>query len=147
MTQLSKLKEKLKLIPESGVTIPTIMTHFQLKSILINGHLIGVEVDNLRNEKFIPIDVFTAVISLLNLSPGHFAKNGDAMGSRLGSEELPFNSIEGHVARIVYGKNEGISILKRITPIAGILVWAEICERIPQRGGEQGGLKLISDTV
>lgn len=50
MTQLSKLKEKLKSIPESGVTIPTPKSHFQLKSILTNGHLIGVEVGNLGNE-------------------------------------------------------------------------------------------------
>lgn len=147
MAQLSKLKEKLKLIPESGVTIYTPMSHFQLKSKFTNGHLIGVEVDNLRNAKFMPFDVFTAVISLLNLSPGHFATNGETRNSKLGSDGLPFNSIEGHVARIVYEKKEGISILRRITPIAGILVWAEICERIPQKGSEQGGLKLISDTV
>jgi hypothetical protein len=73
---------------------------------LKNVHLIGVEVDNLGNDNFIPIDVFTAVISLLNLSPGHFAINGDAMGARLGTEEPPFNSIEGHVARVVYGKKK-----------------------------------------
>jgi hypothetical protein len=108
---------------------------------------LGLNLTALGNEGFIPIDVFTAVISLLSLSSGHFAKNGNAMGSRLGSEELPFNSIEGHVARIVYGKNEGVAILKRITPIAGILVWAGICERISQKGSEQGGLRLISDAV
>jgi hypothetical protein len=44
-------------------------------------------------------------------------------------EEL--DSIEGHIARVVYGKKIGDSVFRRISAIAGILVWAEVCEHAP----------------
>ena len=50
------------------------------------------------------------------------------MNAKLGDTKLPLNSIEGHVAHVVYKKKIGISILKRITPIAGLLIWANVCE-------------------
>ena len=47
---------------------------------------------------------------------------------KLGEEKLPLNSVEGHVASQIYGKQPGEWVFRRITPIAAILVWAGICE-------------------
>ena len=38
------------------------------------------------------------------------------MGFKLGEEELPTNSIEGYIAKEVYGKSIGDSVFRRITP-------------------------------
>ena len=51
------------------------------------------------------------------------------MGPRLGSEELPLDSLEGHVASKVYHQKNGDSVFRRSSVIANILVWAELCER------------------
>lgn len=50
------------------------------------------------------------------------------MGSQLGEDKLPLNSIEGYIAKEVYGKRDRDSIFRRITPIVNILIWAGICE-------------------
>ena len=89
----------------------------------------GVEVDNLNdNTKFITIDAFVAVISLLSLSNDQTAIKGKAIGFELGDSELPLNSVEGHVANIIYGKKAKDIVFRRITPISKILEWAGICE-------------------
>jgi len=59
---------------------------------------------------------------------GGRAESGDAMGSRLGDEGLPLDSIEGHIAQVVYGKQVGESVFRRISPISAILVWAGVCD-------------------
>ena len=43
------------------------------------------------------------------------------MKGKLGDEFLLFNSIEDHVAIVVYGKVLGDSVFQRITPISRIL--------------------------
>ena len=53
------------------------------------------------------------------------------MGPKLGEPELPFESIEGHIAHVVYGKKNGESVFRRITPISCILIWAGICVSEP----------------
>jgi len=50
------------------------------------------------------------------------------MSCRLGEPNLPIDSIEGHVAQVVYGKQTGETVFRRITPIACILIWAGVCK-------------------
>jgi endonuclease III len=90
----------------------------------------GVIVDDLGSQSLLPWIVFEEVVNILNIKGGH-AKRGDAMNSRLGDEGLPLDSIEGHIAHVVYGKQIGDSVFRRISPIAAILVWAGICEDEP----------------
>lgn len=90
----------------------------------------GIKVNNLGTQPLLPWEVFQEAICVLVRNGGR-ADRGDAMGSRLGEEGLSFNSIEGHIAQVVYGKHEGDVVFRRITPIACILVWAGICEAIP----------------
>lgn len=86
----------------------------------------GIYVDNLGDQPYLPWAVFTETVVLLR-SKGGRAFRGDAMNSRLGSPELPLDSVEGHIAYVVYGKQLGETVFRRITPIACILFWAGIC--------------------
>ena len=87
----------------------------------------GIDVDNLSTQPFLPWEVCVETVLLLR-AEGGVAKRGNAMNYRLGEEKLPLNSVEGHVASQVYGKEPGEWVFRRITPIAAILVWAGICE-------------------
>jgi len=86
----------------------------------------GIEVSNLGAERVLPWHVFETTLQLLHENGGS-ALRGNAMGFRLGDTELPLNSVEGRVAHRVYGKVPGDSVFRRISPIAAIMVWAEIC--------------------
>ena len=86
----------------------------------------GVYVDNLSSQPFLPWSVFVETIELLQRMGGR-ALRGNAMNHKLGSQGLPFESVEGHVAYTIYGKQACESIFRRITPIACILIWAGIC--------------------
>ena len=73
-------------------------------------------------------EVFVATLSLLYLSENQTASNGNALTGKLGDADLPFNSVEGHVASFIYGKIQGDTVFRRITPISKILEWANVCE-------------------
>lgn len=148
MHHLSVLIDQLKSHAEDGFSLRTQKGPFLVKPILKDGYIIGVDVGNLGDAyPFIPIEVFVVVISLLDLAPDNFAINGNVMKKsiRLGDPELPLNSIEGHVAKIVYGRQVGESVFRRITPISKILKWAGVCKiERGRRGGVQGGLRLCA---
>jgi hypothetical protein len=93
----------------------------------------GIEVDNLRAEKLLPWTVFETAWQLLRENGGSAALRGNAMGFRLGDDELPLNSVEGRVAHRVYGKVPGDSVFRRVSPIAAIMVWAEMCTSANKR--------------
>lgn len=97
------------------------------KANLVEG---GIEVNNLGSQPFLAWAAFEAAVSII-IKNGGRAKRGNAMGSRLGDPDLQINSVEGHVAQMVYGKRVGDTVFRRITPIASILVWAGICEHAP----------------
>ena len=90
----------------------------------------GVMVSNLHVQPFLPWAAFQETICVLIRNDGR-ARRGDAMNSRLGEPGLALDSVEGHVAHVVYGKRAGDSVFRRITPIACILIWAGICEAAP----------------
>ena len=90
----------------------------------------GVLVDNLGNQPLLPWIVFQETICVLIKNNGRAAR-GNAMDAKLGDEDLSFNSIEGHLAQVVYGKKAGETVFRRITPVAGILIWAGVCEPAP----------------
>lgn len=90
----------------------------------------GIFVDNLGNQPRLHWNVFVEAVSILKENGGH-AKKGNAMNSKLGEKGLPIDSIEGHIAYKMYGYKEGDSVFRRITPIACILIWANICKHKP----------------
>ena len=90
----------------------------------------GINVSNLDDEPFLPWAVFQEAVCIL-IQNGGRASRGNAMSARLGEAGLPLNSVEGHVALVVYGKRPGEYVFRRIAPIAAILAWAGICKRAP----------------
>ena len=90
----------------------------------------GIEVDNLGNQPFLHWSAFQEAICVLIRNGGR-AHRGDAMNSRLGDPNLSIDSIEGHIAHVVYGKQVGESVFRRITPISCILIWAGLCKAEP----------------
>ena len=44
---------------------------------------------------------------------------------------LKLEAVEGHIASVVYGKQTGDSVFRRVTPIACIIEWAGICHSEP----------------
>jgi hypothetical protein len=94
----------------------------------------GFMVNNLGNQPFLPWAVFAETISLL-IRQGGIADRGNAQvqGIRLGDEGLSLESVEGHIAHVVYGRQLGQTVFRRITPIACILIWTGICEHEPGR--------------
>ena len=90
----------------------------------------GIYVSNLGTQPFLPWITFTETVSLLKRRGGRAAR-GNAMNSKLGERFLPLNSVEGHIAHVVYGKQKGDTLFRRVTPIACILIWAKICRHEP----------------
>jgi len=90
----------------------------------------GIEVDNLGNQPFIHWAAFQEALCVL-IRNGGSAPRGDAMKSRLGDPALSLDSIEGHIAHVVYGKQVGETVFRRITPITCVLIWAGLCKAKP----------------
>jgi hypothetical protein len=101
-----------------------LMTVKVFRATLVDG---GVEVDNLRGAKLLSWQVFEETLCLLKREGGR-ALRGNAMAWRLGEPGLPLNSIEGHIARTIYGKHPGDTVFRRISPITAIMVWAGLCK-------------------
>jgi hypothetical protein len=99
---------------------------FTVTPVIQNNIVLGVNVSNLDTNRFLPIEVFAVTISLLSWTGDKQAPKGNAH-VKLGEVGLPLNSVEGHVARIVYGKTAGDSVFRRIVPISRILEWADVC--------------------
>jgi hypothetical protein len=120
---VSRIKEKFT-IEGNPASIPLIGggKPFEAK---ITGD--GVYVDNLATLPFLPWAVFTETVALLE-SQGGRVRKGDAMKYKLGDSGLPLNSVEGHIGHLIYGKQPGETLFRRITPIACILIWAGICQ-------------------
>ncbi len=135
---LENAKRRAAVITEA-FAIETIKQKFQQKDIPIQiplqkGKLFeaimleeGISVDNLGNQPVLPWRVFEEAIKVLKRNGGH-ADRGDAMNSKLGDDRLSLNSVEGHIAHVVYGKQEGETVFRRISPISALLVWAGLCE-------------------
>lgn len=87
----------------------------------------GVYVDNLKNQPFLPWEIFSEAVNCIRENDGK-AKKGNATNSRLGDSNLGLETLEGHIASKVYGCRIGDTVFKRVTPIASILAWAGICE-------------------
>jgi hypothetical protein len=118
---------KHKLTNKGGQALIPLQRGGYFKVKLVEG---GIEVDNLGSQPFLPWQVFKEAVVIM-IHKGGAAKRGNAMDYKLGSDGLPFDSIEGYIASVVYKKKAGDSVFRRITPISCILKWAGICENKP----------------
>ena len=79
-----------------------------------------IHVSNLGQQPWLPVEALEVALLLID-SYGRVPK-GKAMTAKLGDEDLSLDTIEGAVASLVFGKHEGDSVFRRITPIAGLLL-------------------------
>ena len=87
----------------------------------------GIVVNNLGAQPLLPWVVFEEAVALL-VRRGGRADRGDAMKCRLGDDGLSVDSVEGHIAAVVYGQRRGDTVFRRITPVACILIWRGFAE-------------------
>ena len=118
-----------------GIAVITLMKRDVTFTATYNNE--GIQVSNLGSQGFLSWEVFYETIDMLKQNGGKASK-GDAMAGRLGDSKLPIDSVEGYIAYKVYGKALGDVVFRRISPICGILKWAEICLN------ERGILRLIN---
>jgi len=90
----------------------------------------GIVVNNLGAQPFLPWVVFQEAVCVLMRNGGH-AERGNAMKAKLGEKDLSSDSVEGLIAHVLYGKNPGDTMFRRIIPISCILIWAGICDAAP----------------
>lgn len=93
----------------------------------------GIKVNCLgeaSHKAFLPWGVFWHAVHIMLVNGGR-ASRGKALAGMLGSEELPFTSIEGHIASVIYGKQAGESVFMRISPVAHILIASGVCSKEP----------------
>ncbi len=83
---------------------------------------------------FLCWEAFEAALELLNQEDRDFLP-GIAQGGPLGSGACPLDSVEGYVARTVYGKQGRESCFMRIVPLRGILLFCGLISRKSGRGG------------
>jgi hypothetical protein len=100
---------------------------------------LGAPIDRRTNANYLPLQVFYVVVDLL-LDKGGEASKGDVFKNRLGDDGLPLDSVEGIIAHKVYGRNIGDTVFRRISPVNGILLASEICQRA------RGGYIMLSET-
>ena len=87
----------------------------------------GIWVSNLGNQRLLPWTVFETVIELgLEKEVGVRINKGNAMGRRLGEVDLELDTVEGKIAHRVFGKQPGMTVFRRVSPVVGILVWSGI---------------------
>ncbi|OPX85750.1 DUF2089 family protein [Pelotomaculum sp. PtaB.Bin117] len=72
-------------------------------------------------------EAFIAAVELV-IKKGGKAEKGNARAGKLGSERLPFDSVEGFIAHKVHGVKEGESAFGPGFVICAVLDWAEICK-------------------
>jgi len=87
----------------------------------------GIKVDCLGSAPLLEWGAFDAVQNLLLKSATNSAIRGSAMNSKLGDSKLPIDSVEGCIA-VYYKTKLGQSTLRRVSPVANILVWAGLCK-------------------
>jgi hypothetical protein len=87
----------------------------------------GISVNNLGTQPVLPWRVFEEATNVIKRNEGRATK-GDAMKYKLGAKGLALDSVEGHIAHVVYGQEIGDTVFRRISPISAILVWAGLCD-------------------
>lgn len=101
----------------------------------------GLVCDKIPVPQQLTWDVFVAAYDILIANEGKLYK-GYARAGRLGSERLPFNSLEGYIAHAVHGIEKGGSAFSPGFAIAAILDWIGVLKN--ERGTI---LNMIKNTV
>lgn len=72
-------------------------------------------------------EVFDATVEVVIQNGGKARKGNARSGAKIGSDDLPLDSVEGYIAHKVYGAKIGDTAFGPGFVVAAILDWAEIC--------------------
>jgi len=72
-------------------------------------------------------EVFDAAVEVVIQNGGKAMKGKARSGAKLGSDDLPLDSVEGYIAHKVHGAKTGETAFGPGFVVAAILDWAEIC--------------------
>jgi hypothetical protein len=72
-------------------------------------------------------EVFDAAVEVVIQNGGKAMKGKARSGAKLGSDDLPLDSVEGYIAHKVHGAQIGETAFGPGFVIAAILDWAEVC--------------------
>ncbi|MFL0507233.1 DUF2089 family protein [Ureibacillus sp. 179-F W5.1 NHS] len=86
-------------------------------------------------------EAFDAAVEVVVNNGGKAAKGNARSGAKLGSNELPLNSVEGYIAHKVHSVQKGESAFGPGFVISAVLDWAGICRN------ERGFLSIIPDFI
>lgn len=87
----------------------------------------GLESSKIPLKDQLPWEVFIATVELV-VQQGGRAWKGNARAGKLGSDKLPLDSVEGHIAHTVHGVKPGQSAFGPGFVVCAILDWAGICK-------------------
>lgn len=73
-------------------------------------------------------EVFDAAVEVVLNNGGKAVKGKARSGAKLGSDDLPLNSVEGYIAHKVHGVKEGETAFGPGFVICAVLDWADICK-------------------
>lgn len=73
-------------------------------------------------------EVFDAAVEVVLNNGGKAVKGKARSGAKLGSDDLPLNSVEGYIAHKVHGVKEGDTAFGPGFVICAVLDWADICK-------------------
>lgn len=73
-------------------------------------------------------EAFDAAVEVVLNNGGKAVKGKARSGAKLGSDDLPLNSVEGYIAHKVHGVKEGETAFGPGFVICAVLDWAEICK-------------------
>ena len=90
-------------------------------------------------------EIFDAIVDKARELGGKMYRGDSAAqnGAKIGSPELPLDSIDAYISIEFYGNQEGKSTLRRSTYYAAILAWAGICKNKRASHGELGHIELL----
>ncbi len=104
--------------------------------------------DGVRNSGFPDLvcrwEVFDAIVAKAKELGGKMYRGDGAAqsGAKIGSKQLPLDTIDAFISVNFYGKSEGESTLRRSTYYAAILAWASICDN-KRSDGVGGYIELL----
>jgi len=81
-------------------------------------------------------EAFDAAVEVVVNKGGKAAKGKARSGAKLGSDDLPLDSVEGYIAHKVHGVKEGETAFGPGFVICAVLDWADICKN------ERGNLTI-----
>ncbi len=73
-------------------------------------------------------EAFDAAVEVVLNNCGKVVKGKARSGAKLGSDDLPLNSVEGYIAHKVHGVKEGETAFGPGFVICAVLDWADICK-------------------